>query len=441
MIQLKNKDGHPGNSITEKEYYDPLKGRKVYVPQMSVEGTACVVAALRAIGLEAEVYPAPDEETLRLGGQLTSGDECYPQIITLGNFLKIVKDKDFDPDRTAFFMATSGGPCRFGQYVPFMKKVFRDMGYSQVPIFSPMADTGYGVYYSGAADFPRMAMRALMCGDILRKLLLKTRPYEINSGETDRVHQECLQLICKIIEIPEKSSKEKMQDLLCGLEEIRDRFRKIKIKSNRDKLFIGVVGEIYCRLEEFSNNFLIRTVERLGGEIWIANISEWLTYVNFMHTHRLTILNKTFSKDMLKMRIKTAILHSDEKKLYKLFKDDFRGYEEADHVGEILARGAPYLPYRGALGEMALSVGTSLYFYEKGIDGIIDISPFTCMNGIITEAVYPKISKDHNNLPMRVFYFDGTETNMERDVSIFLDLARTYRRRKKKTRVYPRVFY
>ena len=159
-----------------------------------------------------------------------------------------------------------------------------------------------------------------------------------------------------------------------------------------------------------------------------------------MHTHRLKIQGRNFSRDMLKIKIKTAVQHKDEQELYKPFREDFKGYEEAARVGDILSKGTPYLPYRSALGEMALSVGTSIYFYEKGVDGIIDISPFTCMNGIVTEAVYPKIAKDYNNLPMRVFYFDGTETDLDRDVSIFLAQAHTYRKRKKHQRVYPQFF-
>ena len=76
----------------------------------------------------------------------------------------------------------------------------------------------------------------------------------------------------------------------------------------------------------------------------------------------------------------------------------------------------------------------------KGTDGIIDISPFTCMNGIICEAVYPSVSAAHDELPIRLFYFDGIGANIDRDVEIFLDLARAYQRRKERSRIYPEYF-
>ena len=44
-------------------------------------------------------------------------------------------------------------------------------------------------------------------------------------------------------------------------------------------------------------------------------------------------------------------------------------------------------------------------------DGIADISPFTCMNSIASEAVTRHVSRDHENLPIRTFYFDDTQSD------------------------------
>ncbi|OPX33503.1 hypothetical protein B1H10_05800 [candidate division KSB1 bacterium 4484_188] len=89
---------------------------------------------------------------------------------------------------------------------------------------------------------------------------------------------------------------------------------------------------------------------------------------------------------------------------------------------------------------MVLNVSGAIYLYGKGADGIVDISPFTCMNGIVCEAVYPKVSKEHENIPIRNFYFDGSEVDYDRDVEIFLELATSYQKRKSKPRVFPNHF-
>ena len=114
--------------------------------------------------------------------------------------------------------------------------------------------------------------------------------------------------------------------------------------------------------------------------------------------------------------------------------------EPHDLFEEVLTPGWPYLPADGALGEMVLSVGKSVYLHEKGADGIIDISPFSCMNGIASESVYHAVARDHDDMPIRNFYFDATSSNMDRDLDIFMELCRSYRRRKHKQRKYPRCF-
>jgi predicted nucleotide-binding protein (sugar kinase/HSP70/actin superfamily) len=163
-------------------------------------------------------------------------------------------------------------------------------------------------------------------------------------------------------------------------------------------------------------------------------------YTDDEQRRRLIEQRRRISKDNAYRFLKSKIMRRDEHALYEPFHDDFVGYEEPEDVGQVLELSYPYLPYDGALGEMVLSSGKAIYMYGKGADGIIDISPFTCMNGIVTEAVYPSLQKDLDNMPIRVFYFDGTQGDLERDVGIFLELARTYQRRKSQPRTYPAYF-
>ncbi|MFQ6044461.1 MAG: hypothetical protein ACE5PV_26720 [Candidatus Poribacteria bacterium] len=137
---------------------------------------------------------------------------------------------------------------------------------------------------------------------------------------------------------------------------------------------------------------------------------------------------------MLIAKIKNSVQKSDEHKLLKPFEEDFRGYEESE-VSEILDYNEPYLPCPpGAGGEMVLNIGRAIYLYEKGADGVVDISPFTCMNGIVSEALYPRVSRDHEDIPIRTFYFDGSQLDLDRDIGIFIELARNYKRKKSKKR-------
>ena len=54
---------------------------------------------------------------------------------------------------------------------------------------------------------------------------------------------------------------------------MRERFHAIPAHE-KGRLFIGLVGEIFCRLNTFSNEDVARRIEQLGGECWLSDISE-----------------------------------------------------------------------------------------------------------------------------------------------------------------------
>jgi predicted nucleotide-binding protein (sugar kinase/HSP70/actin superfamily) len=417
-----------------------LFGRQLYVPRMSVEGASTFAATYRAFGIDGQLAPEGDTKSLELARQYTIGEECYPEIVTLGAFLKIIDDRNFEPSKTAFLMPTANGPCRFGQYRQVLQKVLADKGLHEVLVVSPTSANGYEGVGDQAGDLARLGWWALVAADALRKLLLQTRPYETTPGDTDRAHVESLDALCDVIERRDLEMKKKFEVLVDTVDQIGQRFAAIPADYAKERPLIGVLGEIYCRLDDFANSNLIRRIEKFGGETWLASITEWFWYTNFMQKHDLRLQGQRFSKSMLGVIIKNKFQLRDEHKLLAPLHARFEGYDEPESIGKMLEPAEQYLPYWGSLGEMVLNAGGAIHMYESGADGVVDISPFTCMNGIVSEAVYPRISEDHDNMPIRSFYFDGTESDYDRDVEIFLELASTYKRRKKKVRSYPTHF-
>jgi predicted nucleotide-binding protein (sugar kinase/HSP70/actin superfamily) len=415
-----------------------LEGRRLYLPQMPYGGTYLLAAAIRSIGFDAWPTSDSDERTLELGGRVTSGDECYPQKITMGDFLRIIEDEG--RDKVAFLMPTANGPCRFGQYLHLIKAKLGELGYDDIPVISITSNDGYASIGDYSSDLVRTAWRAVIAQDILMKFLLKTRPYEIEKGATDAAYRKALEDTGEALSRRDVSNKERLAATVAALRRAGERFRAVPARYDRTRPLIGVVGEIFCRQNTFSNFDLIRHVEDQGGECWLSDIGEWVWYTDDEQKRRFIEEGRRFSKDSAVRTLKARIMRGDEHALYAAFADDFIGYEEPHSVREVLDMSFRYLPYTGALGEMVLSTGKVVYLYEKGADGIIDISPFTCMNGIVTEAIYPTVQNDLDGLPIRTFYFDGTQGDLERDVGIFLELAHTYRRRKQRQRRYPAYF-
>lgn len=403
---------------------------------MAYGSARAFAAAFRAFGQDAEITPPSDHYTLELGSRYTGGDECYPAKVTVGDYMKVLQRPDVDPARAILVMPAADGPCRFGQYSVYLKQILEANGFPHTEVLSPTCANGYDM---GGQELLRTAWRALVATDILTKMLLQHRPYEVNAGEADRVYEECLDDVCGAIESAPTTPGPQMEALRNALVRCRGRFRALPVLRNPSTPLIGVVGEIFCRLNAFSNEDLVRRLEQYGAETWMSDVGEWVWYTNAEQFRNLRLTGRLCSTEALGAWVRTRLQRRDEHLLLEPFREDFAGYEEPT-VREVLEAARPYLPQDGAIGEMVLNVGKAVCLARRGADGIVDISPFTCMNGVVCEAIYPRVSRDMGGIPIRTFYFDGTQSDLDSDLGVYLELARTYQRRKQFPRPWPELW-
>jgi predicted nucleotide-binding protein (sugar kinase/HSP70/actin superfamily) len=391
---------------------------------MAYGSARAFVSAFRAIGLDAESTPPSDPRTRELGARHTSGDECYPAKVTVGDFMKVLERPGVDPAHVAFFLPTADGPCRFGQYAPYLRQVLNANGLGAVEILSPTSENGYGGLGELARPFVRTGWRALLGADLLQKLLLLNRPYEQRRGDTEAVYEDTLADLCRTLEETPVEPGVQLAALRESMLRSRARFRKLD-PGRRSQPLIGIVGEIFCRLNTFSNENLVQCLEGYGAEAWLSDIVEWIWYTNSEQFRKFRLEGRLWTVEALGVWVRQRVQKHDEHVLVDVFREDFRGREEPE-ISEILESARPYLPREGAFGEMVLNVGKAVYLAKKGAAGIIDISPFTCMNGIVCEAIYPRVSRDYGGIPIRNFYFDGTQSDLDRDLGVYMELARGY---------------
>lgn len=412
-------------NITLKRREPPKTDRtkKIYIPYMCDHSFA-VKAAFEACGVEAEVFPESDEETLYWGRKYTSGKECYPCIITTGDMVKLLKDPNFDHSRAAFFMPSGNGPCRFGQYHRFHRLVLDELGFNHVPIYSPNQDeTLYNDLGIMGSEFTRLGWQGIVAVDLLIKKLLETRPYEKIKGETDRVYQESLNKICLAIR--------NGVDLKDVLKECLEAFNRIEIEEPGTKPLIGIVGEIFVRLNRFANEDVIRKVERFGGEAWIAPLTEWILYVNTIAKER-SLQKKSFS-NLLKVFLTDYYQKKDEHHLERIFRGSLRNFGEPK-TKSIFKFARPYID-SSFEGEAILSIGKTIDFAKRGASGIINIMPFTCMPGTIVSTVLKRYREENNNIPILNMAYDGQEqTNTLTRLEAFMYQAKEYQKRNNKRR-------
>ncbi len=373
----------------------PTDGRILYIPYMA-DHARVLAAAFRACGVQAEVLPEPDEEALFYGRRYTSGKECYPTILTTGDMIKLLNQPDFDPKRVAFFMPSGAGPCRFGQYNRLHRKILDELGYPEIPIYSPQQDVKlYEDLGMVGGDFTRLTWKGLICMDLLDKLLRETRPYEVHPGETERVYWEAVERLERAVEARE--------DLVEVMREIREKFAAIPVTGKGEKPVVGIVGEIYVRSNRFANENIVRVLEDLGAEVWLPTIAEWFHYINY--TSKRWAKRHRLFKNLLKLVIESRVQLEDEHRFVEVVKDLLRTAEEPT-VEELLALARKYMDDEFE-GEAILSVGKSLDYLRHGVNGIVNVIPFTCMPGTVVAMLLKRVREDQGYVPVLTVPCDG----------------------------------
>jgi predicted nucleotide-binding protein (sugar kinase/HSP70/actin superfamily) len=331
---------------------------------------------------------------------------------------KKVKSADFDPKRSAFFMASGSGPCRFGQYNRFHRLVLDELGFSEVPIFAPDQDENiYGELGQVGNGFSRLAWSGMVAVDLLQKRLRTVRPYEIHRGETEKVYRHYLERVCEEIRRGNKLSP--------LLREANEKFSGIEVTAQK-KPIVGIVGEIYIRSNRFSNENLIGNLEQLGCEVWLPPISEWIFYTNYTSKRRnfrignyQGYLSTLFTSEMQRV---------EEHRLTRSFGDSSRRLREP-RTEEIVRKASPYV-HPSFEGEAILSVGKAIDFSSKGAGGIINTMPFTCMPGTVVSAVLKRCREVHHNIPLLNIAYDGQkESNTKTRLEAFVYQVNHYRER------------
>lgn len=404
--------------IRQEIYNQFDKDRKVLIPRMG-EGARIVASLIKtAMGLESEALPIADQEVLEIGRRYTSGKECLPMIVTIGNLLKHVRDKQHN---FYYFMPRAGGPCRFGQYQLLTKIILERLRMSdKVKVISPDSEIGYRFSEQMGPGMIAKSWANIVFVDLLRDILMEIRPDEKTSGDSEELFERYISKAEKnILETPNDWSGFKT---LWGIRNLAkmaaEDFKKIPTINNNIKPKILMTGEIYVRLDDFSNNYLIKELEALGAKIKLAPFREWINYTTFQRRKRLTVQKQKRWKVYLTWRLQRKI----ERELYEIFARVF-DWPEDHTVEDILNTARPYLSKLRPLGESALTIGLPLLMWQKKeIDGTIVVGPFECMPTRIAETQLTLIS-EQTNLPVLNLAFSGEPLDKELIESFIWDIS------------------
>jgi predicted nucleotide-binding protein (sugar kinase/HSP70/actin superfamily) len=385
------------------------KGRTLILPRMAPHADV-IAAAMQAYGVKAISLPEPDERNILYSNQVTSGTECLPYRVTLGDFLRFYRDDGHDLKEVEGFMAGSYGPCRLGKYAVEQIRILKDLGFD-LPIRTTVSNNAYRDVGLGAG-FERLAWKGISAVDYLQKVQWRVRPYEKTEGDTDRLFNVYLSKIAEKI-----GRKENLAGLL---REAAAEMADLIDSTLPRRPLVGINGEIYLRSNRFSNKDLVKTCEKAGLEAVVSPMGEWFKYTS--HRNLEDAVNHKKIKKIIASYIRKNIQEGDEHRIAGCFAEVLP--EKEPTTAELLSRSALYLSPRCG-SEAVLSIGSGIEWLENPeFAGVISVMPHGCMPGGIVAAMADKFSTMYQKPWINLTYDGNLETNNSIRVNEFAELVK-----------------
>ena len=397
------------------------KDYTILIPQMAPIHFELIETAVKACGYNVELLRDCTPHTVETGLKYVNNDACYPSILTTGQMIEALESGKYDPNKTALIMSQTGGGCRATNYIGFIRKALKDAGFPQVPVIS------FNVVgmekMSGFKITLGLAERLLKCvtyGDLLQKLLMKNRAYEINKGETQQLYEKWLEKCKKLIE--KSNSKQFKQSIYDMVED----FEKIPLDTTMKKPRVGIVGEVLIKYHPFGNNFVANVLEQEGAEVILP---DFMGFVKFIATHKITF-NQLLKIDKAKATIFKAAI-----KLIDIFEKDLKialGNSKKDYlppcnIWHLEDKVKNILSIGNQTGEGWFLTAEMVEYIEHDIPNIVCVQPFACLpNHIVGKGVIKTIRETYPNANITPVDYDpgASESNQTNRLKLLMTVAK-----------------
>jgi len=381
---------------------DTFPNRTIWVPQLHSIAAPLAAAAMRGEGFDAKPLPLEDDESLAIGRQVTRGGECIPMTVTIGRLLQTLREKGGDGSTDALFMPSACGPCRFGQYNLLERVILDEEGFGEMAIMAPNNDNAYQGLDEGLR---RKIWTGTLIGDLIFKIGCRFRPYADDPSAIDALVDDAAGIM--------EAAFETGAPLKPAFDRALAPFHALP-KPPSNKPLVGVVGEIFVRCNEFSNQRVVDAIEAQGGEAWLAPFHEWVLYACWEHERRARegwdIMGRA------KSYVKNRYLFETEHSWYEATEGLLADRKEPS-IQESAEAAFAYASFNFG-GEILMTIGRTIEFFQQGADVVVNCSPFGCMPGQVISGILNEVQVNHGKPVLNLFY-DGTG-DLNRTIGVFL---------------------
>lgn len=400
---------------------DMIKTHTILVPDMLPIHFRLIISIFEAEGYHMELLRNDSRAVVDEGLKNVHNDACYPALLVIGQFMDALKSGKYDHDKTALMITQTGGGCRASNYIHLLRKAV-DRNFPQVPVvslnFSGLEkDSAFKIT---AGMFLKM-IYAVMYGDLLMTCYNKCRTYEVNKGDSEKVLSKWEKRIGNMFR---KNSK-----FFLKLEKIStdilDDFGDIKL-SDKKKIRVGIVGEIYVKYSPLANNHLEDFLISEGCEPIVPALLDFVMYCASGTFNDAKIYdNGNINSGVY--YIGYEIMYHFQKKLIKIMEKHgkFEPFHDFEHLRKLADK---YINQGVVMGEGWLIPAEMGALVQSGVQNIICTQPFGCLpNHIVAKGMSRAIKQDNPEANIVAVDYDPGATRVNQENRIKLMLANAKR--------------
>jgi predicted nucleotide-binding protein (sugar kinase/HSP70/actin superfamily) len=410
--------------------------------------------ALEGLGYQAEAVPTPNVKAFQTGKEYGNNGQCNPTYFTVGNLVQYLQNleeqgltKQEIIERYIFLTAGSCGPCRFGMYEAEYRLALRNAGFEgfRVMLFQQSGGLSQSDAEAGLEmnlDFFLGILNAMNCGDVMNEVSYALRPFEVNTGDTDRALDDAMDYLHEIFRKKQPWKLEgamgkylggfsdtaeyvgkfvnqlKGDDYVPALERCRDIFNTVEVDRLRVKPIVKITGEFWAQTTEGDGNFnMFNFLQREGAQVIVEPVGTWIMYMihqviqeykDFKGLEEGAVMPPiwklgsrakieiNYRQKVAKLKLAEAIFKKEYHKIVKALGDV--AHHLVDQY-ELQRLGHPYYNSRAGGGEGHLEVAKNIYYSNKDLcHMVLSLKPFGCMPSTQSDGAQSAVVSNYKDM-------------------------------------------
>ncbi len=392
----------------DKPPLEQERGSRHVVFAFSDRISPILAAAYRSLGYDAVAADSPDAESLRLGRRDCSGKECLPYQLIWGSFRKDL-ERHPPQKRTLLVQVSGDAKCR-----NCMFSIKDQLSVERMGLQRTVALRHFGNDEQVDPGVVFKVWTGMTLWDLLFQLASYYRPLEKTEGTVDALYESFCDQVEQLTEAPLG------QGFGAPLRMLQANRAALSLAEKAARSFADVVrppsaherlrtvllsGDIYVRIDEFSNGNLVRRLNERGLKVlaeptWVLS--------EYMAEERLPEL-LGLPTGFFRNAVTKTMMRSIRRQLYARAERLHPWLSNVD-APDLISAAEPVLN-RHPQGEAPITIGSVLHAWKNRVcDGVVVASPWGCAPALVSESLL----RSQRDIPLLFLYADGSPIDARR---------------------------